>query len=206
MAIRLQEACDIICRMDKVLYLVAGANGSGKSTISTVLLPQKDLEFVNPDDIACEMSPLNPPGVRIEAGRMALARMNDLLSSCRSFAVESTLSGRAHLSLIARARALGYCIILIYSFVDSVDACIARIAMRVRAGGHFVPDEDVRRRYLRSKRNFLDVYSSVADEWMLYYNGDSVPVLVAHGGCLSEAHIVSPRLMDRFKEDICPAM
>lgn len=81
MAIRLQEACDIICRMEKVLYLVAGANGSGKSTISTVLLPQKDLEFVNPDDLACEMSPLNPPGVRIEAGRMALARMNGFVAS-----------------------------------------------------------------------------------------------------------------------------
>ncbi|MDO4366435.1 MAG: AAA family ATPase [bacterium] len=192
--------------MGKVLYLVAGANGSGKSTISTVLLPQKGLVFVNPDDIAREMSPKNPPGVRIEAGRAALARMNDLLSSCRSFAVESTLSGRAHLSLIARARALGYCIILIYSFVDSVDACIARIAMRVQAGGHFVPDEDVRRRYLRSKRNFLNVYSPVADEWMLYYNGDSVPVLVAHGGRLDETHVVSPRLMDRFKEDLCPVM
>jgi len=134
--------------MGKVLYLVAGANGSGKSTISTVLLPQKGLVFVNPDDIAREMSPKNPPGVRIEAGRAALARMNDLLSSCRSFAVESTLSGRAHLSLIARARAL----------------------------------------------------------WMLYYNGDSVPVLVAHGGRLDETHVVSPRLMDRFKEDLCPVM
>lgn len=171
-----------MCRMDKVLYLVAGANGSGKSTISTVLLPQKGLVFVNPDDIAREMSPRNPPSVRIEAGRTALVRM------------------------IARARALGYRIVLIYSFLDSVDACIARIAMRVRAGGHFVPDEDVRRRYLRSKRNFLNVYSSVADEWMLYYNGDSVPVLVAHGGRLDGAHVVSPRLMDRFKEDLCPAM
>ena len=120
--------------MGKVLYFVAGANGSGKSTISTVLLPQKGLVFVNPDDIAREMSPKNPPGVRIEAGRAALVRMNDLLSSCRSFAVESTLSGRAHLSLIARARALGY------------------------------------------------------------------------GGRLDETHVVSPRLMDRFKEDLCPVM
>ena len=150
--------------------------------------------------------PRIPQALELKRGRAALARMNDLLSSCRSFAVESTLSGRAHLSLIARARALGYCIILIYSFVDSVDACIARIAMRVQAGGHFVPDEDVRRRYLRSKRNFLNVYSPVADEWMLYYNGDSVPVLVAHGGRLDETHVVSPRLMDRFKEDLCPVM
>ena len=88
--------------MGKNLYLIAGANGSGKSTIAKMLLSQG-----------------------------------------KSLAVESTLSGKAHLAFVRKAKSLGYRITLVYSFVDSVDACIARIAMRVRAGGHHVPKEDL---------------------------------------------------------------
>jgi len=190
--------------MGKDLYLVAGANGSGKSTIAKTLLPQKGLVFVNPDEIAKDINPSNPSNARIAAGRIALARMDDLLWRGISFAVESTLSGKTHETLVRRAKCAGFRVTIIYVFVDSVDACIARIAMRVRAGGHFVPDKDVRRRYLRSKRNFIEIYAPIADSWMLYYNGDSVPVLVAAGGCGSKADVVSPRLYTIFSEEPCP--
>ena len=190
--------------MSKSLYLIAGANGSGKSTIARLLLPQKELVFVNPDEIAKELCPEDPPCVRIEAGRIALTRIKELLTRGASFAIESTLSGRAHLSLVREAQCAGYHVTLVYSFLDTVDACIARIALRVKAGGHYVPDEDVRRRYLRSKRNFIEVYSPAVDDWMLYYNGDSDPILVAVGGAETEEKIVSPRLFKLFKEDLCP--
>ena len=192
--------------MGKNLYLIAGANGSGKSTVAKMLLSQKGLIFVNPDEIAKDLNPQDPPRARIEAGRVALARMSELLSQGKSLAVESTLSGKAHLAFVCKAKSLGYRITLVYSFVDSVDACIARIAMRVRAGGHHIPDEDVRRRYLRSKHNFLEVYSPSVDDWMLYYNGDSIPVLVAAGGLHEEEKVIAPRLYNLFKEDLCPIM
>ncbi len=190
--------------MSKGLYLIAGANGSGKSTIARLLLPQKELVFVNPDEIAKDLSPKDPPSVRIEAGRIALGQMKRLLTQGASFAIESTLSGKAHLSLVREAQSAGYRVTLVYSFLDTVDACIARIALRVKGGGHFVPDEDVRRRYLRSKRNFIELYSPAVDDWMLYYNGDSDPVLVAVGGAEIEEKVISPRLFKLFREDLCP--
>ena len=193
----------IIVRMGKDLYLVAGANGSGKSTIARTLLPQKGLVFVNPDEIAKDINPSNPPDARIAAGRTALARMDGLLRRGISFAVESTLSGKAHEPLVRRAKCAGFRVTIVYAFVDSVDACIARIAMRVQAGGHFVPNEDVRRRYLRSKRNFIEIYAPLADSWLLYYNGDSVPVLVAAGGCGRKTDVVTPRLYTLFSEGLC---
>jgi predicted ABC-type ATPase len=184
------------------LYILAGANGSGKSTISKLLLPRKDLVFINPDDIAYSICPSNPPSVKIQAGRQALEQMQTLLARNQSFAIETTLSGRAHLDLIQKAHAQGYFVSLVYSFVDSVEVCVARIASRVLSGGHHVPEEDVRRRYARSKQNFLNLYRSAVDEWVLYYNGDSAPTMVATNSLSKGEHILSQQLFDLFKEDL----
>ena len=91
--------------------------------------------------------------------------------------------------------------VLAYVYVDSSDVCIARIAARVKNGGHPVPDADVRRRYTRSKRNFLDVYAPRVDHWMLYYNGGADLTLVAHGN--GEVIVLSQERFDAFKEDVC---
>ena len=135
----------------KRLYILAGANGSGKSTISKVLLPSEGIVYVNPDDIAKELNPTDPVSARIEAGRVTLGKINTLLESGDSFAVESTLSGNAYIKMLEQAKVAGYETIIAYVFVDSPEVCIARIAARVKNGGHYVPDEDVRRRYQRSK-------------------------------------------------------
>lgn len=186
--------------MDKRLYILAGANGSGKSTISKVLLPEESLVYVNPDDIARELNPSDPPAAKIEAGKETLHRIDDYLSRGVSFAIESTLSGLVYLKVLARAKELGYETAIVYTFVDSPEVCIARINARVKAGGHFVPPEDVKRRYARSKKNFIDHYMKAADQWVLCYNGD-IPVLVAERQLKSEIAVYSHELLARFKED-----
>ena len=86
----------------KRLYILAGANGSGKSTISKVLLPSEQLVYVNPDDIAKELNPDNPTAARIEAGRETLRRIDELLTEGESFAIESTLSGNTYVKVLER--------------------------------------------------------------------------------------------------------
>ena len=183
------------------MFILAGANGSGKSTIAKVLLPTVGIVYVNPDDIARELNPSDFDAVKIAAGRETLRRIDELMARGASFAIETTLSGLSYVKMIKRARQSGYEIILAYVYVDSSDVCIARIASRVKNGGHSVPDADVRRRYARSKRNFLCVYAPLADHWTLYYNGGSDITLVAHGnGCLS---VLSQERFDAFKGDVC---
>jgi len=188
----------------KRLFIIAGANGSGKSTIAKVLLPTEGIVYVNPDDIARELNPGDLLAVRIAAGREALKRIDTLMDRGESFAIESTLSGNAYVATLERARSLGYETTIVYTFVDSAEACIARIAARVKSGGHPVPDEDVRRRYLRSKRNFMNAYAPLADHWMIFYNGENAPVLVAQQNRGSEIDVLTPKLYNSFAEGICP--
>ena len=185
----------------KRLYILAGANGSGKSTFSRVLLPTEGIVYVNPDDIAKTLNPTEPAAVQIEAGKETLRRIDELMGEGESFAIESTLSGQMYVKVLERATSLGYETTIAYVFVDSPEVCIERIAARVKSGGHFVPDEDVRRRYVRSKENFLNVYANLSDHWMLYYNGGTDFILVAHGN--GAINVVAQERYDAFLEGVC---
>ena len=87
---------------DKILYIIAGANGSGKSTLASELLPSEHLDFLNADDIAKEICPDNIESVKIKAGKVVLEKLNDLLNKNKSFAIETTLSGKNHIKTIHR--------------------------------------------------------------------------------------------------------
>lgn len=186
--------------MSKRLYILAGANGSGKSTISKVLLPSEGVVYINPDDIAKELNAADPSKEKIAAGKRAIKMVAAFLENGESFAIESTLSGVGYVKFLKRAKMLGYDITIAYVYVDSPEVCIARIDARVKKGGHFIPDADVRRRYLRSKMNFVNIYAALADHWMLYYNGGTDFNLVAHGN--GEENVISQERYDAFMEDV----
>lgn len=189
-------------KVEKKLYILAGANGSGKSTISRVLLPTESLVYVNPDDIARELNPSDPTAAKVEAGKATLRRIDEYFAAGTSFAIESTLSGNVYLKVLARAKELGYTTAILYTFVDSPEACIARIAARVKAGGHYVPDDDVRRRYYRSKKNFIESYANVVDEWKLFYNGETRTELVAKKDAGMEPKVFVEETFNIFKEGL----
>lgn len=167
---------------DKVLYIIAGANGSGKSTLAEVLLKEKNLAFLNADEIAKEIAPNAINSVPISAGKEYFKRLAEFFKENLSFAVESTLSGNNITRIINKAESQNYKTILVYSFLQSCTACIKRVKTRVKNGGHDVPEEDIIRRYYKSLVKFWDKYRLQVDDWTLFYNGyDYAPVVVSFG-------------------------
>src|SRR5690606_12894096 len=108
------------------LYIIVGCNGAGKTTASYTVLPERldCKEFVNADNIAAGLSPFNPQGVALEAGRIMLSRIQELIEEKADFAFETTLATRSYVSLIKRAKTFGYKTVLLYFWLDSPDHAI----------------------------------------------------------------------------------
>lgn len=163
------------------LYIIAGCNGAGKTTASYTILPEilDCKEFVNADNIAAGLSPFNPESVAMEAGRIMLARIRELVDESVDFAFETTLATRSYVSLIKDAKKKGYNIVLVFFWLDSPGQAIKRVAMRVSEGGHHIPDEVVTRRYYRGLYNLVELYIPHCDKWMIVDNMDLVPEIIA---------------------------
>lgn len=187
--------------MTKTLFIIAGANGSGKSTLASELLPEKHLEFLNADDIAKEICPKNIESVKITAGKELIKRLKIFFEQEKSFAIETTLAGNNHLKTIKQAKELNYNVSIIYTFVENPEICINRIKVRVLNGGHDIPDEDVIRRYYRSKNNFWRKYKNIVDNWMLFYNGVEKTELVA-SGIKEDYNILNEATFELLQKDI----
>jgi len=136
--------------------------------------------FVNLDEIARGLSPLEPRAADRAAARVALARARELMRSGVTFAMETTLAGRTHRELVAAARADGLRVGLLYFAVADVGLCLERVARRVAEGGHDVPEADVRRRFARSPANFA-LLAALADRWRLLDATGRHPSVVAEG-------------------------
>src|SRR5690554_1737734 len=108
---------------DKKLYIIPGCNGAGKTTASFTILPEilDCQEFINADEIAKGLSPFQPEKVAIEAGRIMLARINELLENNLSFAFETTLSTRSYKNKITEAKNKGYDVILLFFWLQNVE-------------------------------------------------------------------------------------
>ena len=144
----------------KQLYIISGFNGAGKTTASYTVLPDvlECKEFVNADEIARGLSPFNPESMAIEAGRLMLQRINELLKNQQNFSIETTLATRSYTRLVHRAQEQGYKVNLIYFWLSSPDLAIQRVAQRVRNGGHDISKEVVLRRYQAGIDNFFNIY------------------------------------------------
>jgi len=163
--------------------IIAGPNGSGKTTFAQEFLPKhaKVVHFVNADLIAGGLSPLSPESAALAAGRLFLKELDRLAARHDDFAFESTLSGLGYVSRLTRWKKAGYRVEIIYLVLRSSGIALRRIAARVKQGGHGVPKADVLRRFRRSRQNFKRVYQPIADAWMIYDNSGEKPILLEEG-------------------------
>ncbi len=167
-----------------VVYLIAGPNGAGKTTFATQFLPRfvRCREFVNADLIAAGLAPFAPETQAIRAGRLVLTRLEELTAARQDLGVETTLSGRNYVRMIADWKAVGYTVVLIFLWLPTADMAIMRVADRVRQGGHDIPEAIIRRRYEAGLHNFFSLYAPLVDSWLLYDGSHSVPLRIAVGG------------------------
>lgn len=166
------------------VVVIAGPNGAGKSTTAPLLLKGTlgVMEFVNADTIAQGLSAFEPDRSAMAAGRIMLGRLDDLARQRVSFAFESTLASRSFAPWISDLAREGYLFHLLFLWLPSADMAVARVAERVRMGGHHVDEEMVRRRYNRGLRNFFELYRPLAATWRTYDNSSTArPRLVAIG-------------------------
>ena len=163
------------------VILLGGPNGAGKTTTAARLLPDylSLRDFVNADSIAAGLSAFAPQSVARQAGRLMIRRLQDLERQGADFAFETTLASRTFAPFLRRCRSRGYSVVVVYVWLGSPDLAVERVALRVRAGGHDVPEATVRRRYAAGWRNFLDLYRPLADEWLVYDNSLARETLVA---------------------------
>lgn len=164
------------------LVVIAGPNGAGKSTAAPLLIGKRlgIAEFVNADVIAAGLSAFSPESVAIQAGRLMLKRLKELAVSGANFAFETTLASRSFAPWIAGLRAeRGYRFHLVYLWLPDAEQNVQRVAERVRLGGHSVPADVIRRRYVRGLENFLSLYRPIADSWAVYDNAPQVARLIA---------------------------
>jgi predicted ABC-type ATPase len=152
------------------LTFVAGANGSGKTTLTrwnSELF--QEIPVLDPDTIGKTLQSTASAAFPIAGARQVLKSANEHLRKAESFAIETTLAGKNYLRMMIDAKRGGFEIVLVYIGTENVEINLARINNRVLAGGHDVPEEDVRRRYKRSFEN-LPIAMERADHTILFDN------------------------------------
>ena len=165
------------------VFIIAGPNGAGKTTFAREFLPQEAhcKVFVNADLIAAGLAPFAPETAAFQAGRLMIEQLDQSFQKRHSFALETTLSGRAYLNSIARWQAAGYRVTLIFLKLSKVQEAVARVRQRVLQGGHNIPEEVIARRFASGYRNFEKIYKPIVDAWAVYDNGGPEPVLLDWG-------------------------
>ena len=168
-------------KKNKHIYVIAGPNGSGKTTFAQEFLPKyaKCDTFINADMIAKGLSPFSPQVIGLRAGRLLLEEIDRYVKKEASFSFETTLSGITYLSRFRELKKVGYSIHMFFLWIPDVKLSLARVAGRVKMGGHDIPEADIKRRFSRGLQNFFKHYRPILDSWLLFDNSGKTPKEIA---------------------------
>jgi predicted ABC-type ATPase len=189
----------MMAKISPKIVVLAGPNGAGKSTSAAKLLlgALKVQEFVNADTIAQGLSAFAQDRVAFGAGRIMLARLKELAAIRASFGFETTLASRSYAPWLAQLRTAGYKVHIVFLWLPSPDEAVARVAERVRAGGHDVPELTIRRRYAAGLNNLVRLYLPLADVWQVVDNSAmQSPRSIAVGGVHGLVRVDDPLTWD----------
>jgi len=182
-------------------YVIAGPNGAGKTTFALKYLPKivECHNFINVDEIARGVSPLDFAAGHLQASRIFLELLRHKIALREDFAFETTLSGKTYLQRIPQWQKDGWRVILYYLYIPALSVSKFRVKQRVAQGGHDVPVADLERRYQRSIANLFE-YTALCDEMTCLDNstGNSQAIFEkkdAHG-----VKITKPDLYKKIQE------
>ena len=183
------------------MYIIAGCNGAGKTTVSFTILPEilDCREFVNADEIARGLSPFQPEKVSFEAGRIMLHRIKELLGKNENFAFETTLATKSYKSKIIGAQNNGYKVTLLFFWLQNVELAINRVKVRVEEGGHNIETDVIIRRYKNGIKNLFEIYMPIVDETLIFDNSIGQPELIAEKTKVSALKILNETKFDQLK-------
>jgi predicted ABC-type ATPase len=161
------------------LFIIAGPNGAGKTTSAYKVLPAMHvIEFVNADNIARGISPLNPEGVSLQSARVMIKRMDELMDEEKDFIIETTLTTLSYKGFIEKCKATGYNVILIFFWLRNSDLAKQRVKERVAKGGHSIPEEVIERRYYKGIINLKNIFLPLCDSGVIIDNsGDKLSIV-----------------------------
>ena len=130
----------------------------------------KTNEFVNADEIAKGLSPLQPNSVAIKSGRIMIQRIRELSNKGKSFGIETTLSGRSYESFISEVKSKSYKVGILFLYLNSISLAKKRVAYRVAQGGHDISSQTIKRRYIRGIKNLINLYLPISDWTYIFDN------------------------------------
>ena len=156
---------------------------------------------VNTDDIAVGLSPLDRNSMNIRSGRLMIELIDDYKRKGESFGFETTLAGKRWFRMIDELKQAGYSIFIYFLDLTAADLAVSRVRYRVETGGHDIPEETIRRRYLRSRSNFWYNYRKLADNWYLFNNSSKNPVMIVNS-IAGEQKIIDQEYFDLFLSSI----
>ena len=138
-------------------------------------------EFVNSDEFAKHLSPFAPEAAFVTASRLMLRKVKYLFDRREDFCIETTLATRALLKMTKQAQQKGYFVTVLYFWLNDPSIAVERVAARVRAGGHDIPEETIRRRYRMGLYYLFHEYMQTCDKWILADNSTPPFEVVAEG-------------------------
>ncbi len=157
--------------MTKKIFMIAGPNGAGKTTTAMSFISNEMIdEFINADEIARGLAPLHPESMSLVASKLMLKRFGELLQAKKSFAFESTGSGKNYIKHLSEAKISGYEVCLMFLWLPSPELAVERVANRVKQGGHNIPEDTIRRRYFAGLKNLVKHYLPLVDRALILDN------------------------------------
>ena len=161
------------------IYVLAGTNGAGKSSIAGAMLLRQRVEYFNPDEAARRILAANPGisqtqgnGAAWHEGKRLLERA---IAERLDFAFETTLGGRTITALLERAASRGFEVRIWYVGLNGPELHIARVRARVAKGGHDIPEPRIRERYDASRLNLIRLLPSLSELWVYDNSKDADP-------------------------------